>query len=171
MCSSMATASWSPPGSRPPCFPLRQLAAHPDHAACAAWVAPPLHVYLLRHDIGEQVMMRLSQPLFGCAMRSLYQRGEMLGMCMHGRGTLAGSTWTDFQPVKQAWDEAFRDKPYTTHTLAFAGARVLACHPNCLPSCLGISLREELCEAGDSDIPCWVCSRSCMEDATYIARP
>ena len=24
--------------------------------------------------------------------------------------------------MKQAWEEAFRDKPYTTHALAFAGA-------------------------------------------------
>ena len=33
-----------------------------------------------------------------------------------------GAVWSDFTPVKQAWEETFGSKPYTTHTLAIAGA-------------------------------------------------
>ena len=33
-----------------------------------------------------------------------------------------GAVWSDFTPVQQAWEEAFGSKPYTTHTLAIAGA-------------------------------------------------
>ncbi len=58
---------------------------------------------------------------------------------MRCRGTRLGSTWTDFAPVKEAWEEAFRDKPYTTHALAIAGVHSAPCpseaetHPETMP--------------------------------------
>lgn len=48
--------------------------------------------------------------------------GETAGFGNFCRGTYMGAVWSDFTPVQQAWEETFGSKPYTTHTLAIAGA-------------------------------------------------
>lgn len=97
---------------------------------------------LLTFNMRRLSCMRHGDAACKCHIMTLFKDAEGCGSCsltrlrgaggcirrviMHAcRGTLSGGAWTDFQPVKQAWDEAFADKPYTTHALAFAGARVV----------------------------------------------